>query len=107
MRKASCTSTEFIVGTVTVEVVALAVFAAVAFFGIVPLFALAGAAHALAVVAADVCAVVLAAILVQVLGGHLVLATFTLSANTSLIASEMNTRELFRDSHETNETLWQ
>lgn len=92
--KVSCTSAEFIVGTVAVEVVALAVFAAVAFLGIVPLLALTGAAHALAVVAADVCTVVLAAVLVQVLGGHLVLTTFTLSANTSLIAPERNTVSL-------------
>lgn len=87
------TSTEFIIGAVAVEVVALAEFAAVAFFGIVPFLALAGAAHALAVIAADVRAVVLAAVLVQVLGRHLVFSTFTLPANTALIAPEGTQRE--------------
>lgn len=79
-------SAEFIVGTVAVEVVALAELAAVAFLRIVSFLALAGAAHTLAIVTADVRAVVLTAILVQVLSGHLVFTTFTLSANTSLIA---------------------
>ncbi len=82
------TSTEFIIGAVTVEVVTLAEFAAVAFFRIVSLLALAGATHALSVIAADVRAVVLAAVLVQVFGGHLVFSTFTLPAHTSLIAPE-------------------
>lgn len=88
--KASCfsTSAEFIIRAVAVEVVTFAEFSAVAFFGIFPLLALASATHALAIIAADVRAVVLAAVLVQVLGGHLIFPAFTLPANTSFIAPE-------------------
>jgi len=82
------TSAQFVPRAVTVEVVTLAVQAAVPLFGLVSLLALACAAHALSVVAADVGAVVLATGPVHVLRGHIVAAAFTLSAHAALITPE-------------------
>ena len=81
----SRTSTQLVVGAVTVEVVTLAELSAVAFLRVLPLLALTGSTHAVSVVAADVRAVVLAAVLVHVLAGHLVGATLTLSADPPLV----------------------
>lgn len=80
------TSTELVVGAVAVEVVTLTVLATVVLLWVVPLLTFALAAHTLAIVAAEIGAVVLAAGLLQVLAGHLVFPALTLSANTILIA---------------------
>lgn len=85
---ASLTSTEHVVGAVTVEVVALAELAAVAFCGILPLFALAGAADAVSVVAADVGTVVFSAVCVQVLCVHVILAALTHAPDTTHVTPE-------------------
>ena len=79
---APLTSTQFVVGPVAVEVVALAVLPVVDLGGVLPLLALAGSAHALPVVGADVRPVVLAAVGVQVLGAHLVLTALAHRADT-------------------------
>lgn len=84
-QRAVSTSTELVGGAVAVEVVTLAVLAAVVLLRVVPLLTLALAAHTFAVVAAEVGAVVLAAGLFKVLTGHLVFPALTLSANTILI----------------------
>lgn len=79
------TSTELVVGAVTVEVVTLAVLAAVDLGRVLPLLTLARAAHAVAVVAADVGAVVLPAVGVQVLGAHLVFAALAQTPDAALV----------------------
>lgn len=83
----SVTSTELVVGAVTVEVVTLAVGAAVDLGGVLSLLTLAGAADAVPVVAADVGAVVLSTVGVQVLGSNLVFAALTESSDTALVTS--------------------
>lgn len=85
---ASLTSTQHVVGAVAVEVVALAVLPAVAFCGILPLFALAGAADAVSVVAADVRTVVFSAVCVQVLCVHVILAALTHAPDTSCVTPD-------------------
>ena len=85
------TSTELVVGAVAVEVVTLAVLAAVALLGVLPLLALTRAAHAVAVVAADVCAVAHAAVSVQILRPHLVSAALTLLPDTAIVTADTHT----------------
>lgn len=87
------TSTEFVVGAVTVEVVTLAELSAVAFLRVLPLLALAGSTDAVSVVAADVRPVVLATVLVHVLAGDVVAAALTLPANTTLVTFAGSTLE--------------
>lgn len=82
------TSTQFVSGAVTVEVVTLAVLSAVPLLGVVSLLALTCAAHTVSVVAADVRTVVFAAGAVHVLGCHIVAAAFALSAHTFFITPE-------------------
>lgn len=82
---AAVSSTELVVGAVTVEVVTLAVGAAVDLGGVLSLLTLAGAADAVPVVAADVGAVVLSTVGVQVLGSNLVFAALTESSDTALV----------------------
>lgn len=82
------TSTEFVVGAVTVEVVTLAELPTVAFLWVLSLLTLTGSTHTVSVVAADVCTVVFTAALIQVFAGHLVGAALTLSTNTALIAPD-------------------
>lgn len=89
---ASLTSTQHVVGAVAVEVVALAVLATVDFCGILPFLALAGAADAVAVVAADVGAVVFPAVGVQVLGVDVVLAALAHAPDTSFVTPDTKTR---------------
>lgn len=79
------TSTELVVRPVTVEVVALAVHAAVALSWIVPLLALTGAADTVTVVAADICTVVFSAVGIQVFRPHLVFAALTDASDSSVI----------------------
>lgn len=86
------TSTELVVGAVTVEVVTLTVLAAVVLIRVVPLLTFTLATHTLAVVAAQIGAVVLTAGLFQVLTGHLVFPALALSANAILIAPGHRTR---------------
>lgn len=86
--RASLTSAQQVPRAVAVEVVALAVQAAVPLVGILPLLALAGAAHALAVVAANVGAVVLAACAVHVLSRHVVAAAFALFAHAAFVTPD-------------------
>lgn len=85
---ATLTSAQLVSRAVAVEVVALAELAAVPLLGVVPLFALARAAHALSVAAADLRAVALAACAVHVLGGHVVAAAFALPPDASLVTPE-------------------
>lgn len=79
------TSTELVVRPVTVEVVTLAVLATVDLSWNVPLLALAGAADAVTVVAADICTVVFSAVGIQVFCPHLVFAALTKTSNTSFV----------------------
>ena len=81
------TFAQLVPGAVTVEVVTLAVLACVPLVGVVvPLLALARAADAVSVVAADVGAVVPPTGLVHVLRGHVVAAALALSAHASFVA---------------------
>ena len=82
------TSTEFVAGAVTVEVVTLAELPTVTFFWVLSLFTLTGSTHTVSVVAADVCTVVLPTVSVQVVRPHLVCTALTQSANTALVAPE-------------------
>lgn len=84
----SLTSTELVVGSVAVEVVALAVLAVVDLCRILSLLAFAGAADTVAVVAADIRTIVFSAFGVQVFGLPLVSAALADAANASLIAPE-------------------
>lgn len=86
------TATQFVSRTVTVEVVTLAVLAAVPLLRVVSLLALTCAAHAVSVVAADVGPVVFTAGPVHVLCGHVVAAALTLSAHTAFITPETKER---------------
>lgn len=82
------TSAELVSRAVAVEVVTLAELPAVPLLRVLPRLALAGAAHALPVVAADVGAVVLAAGPVHVLRGHFVAAALALPAHATVFAPE-------------------
>lgn len=82
------TTTQFVAGAVAAEVVTLAELAAVSLLGVLPVLALAPAAHAVSVVAADVGGVVFATGPVHVFCGHVVAAAFALSAHASLITPE-------------------
>lgn len=82
------TSAQLVVGSVAVEIVALAELAVVDLGRILSLLAFAGAADTVAVVAADICAVVFSALGVQVLGLPLVPATLAETADTPLVAPE-------------------
>lgn len=82
------TSAELVVGSVAVEIVALAVLAVVDLCRIVSFLAFAGAADTVAVVAADIRTIVFSAFGVQVLGLPLVSAALADTANASLIAPE-------------------
>lgn len=86
------TSAQFVSRAVTVEVVALAVLAAVPLLRVVSLLALTCAAHAVSVVAADVSTVVFTTSPIHVLCGHVVAAAFTPSAHTSIITPETGER---------------
>lgn len=80
------TSAQLVVGSVAVEIVALAELAVVDLGRILSLLAFAGAADTVAVVAADVCAIVFSALGVQVLGLPLVPAALAQTADASLVA---------------------
>lgn len=82
------TSAELVVGAVAVEVVAFAELAAVRLCRIIPLPALTGTADAVAVVAADVRAVVFPAVGVQILGPDVVLAALARLPDASFVAPE-------------------
>ena len=82
------TSTQHVVGAVTVEVVALAVLPTVALCRILALFALAGAADAVSVVAADVGPVVFSAVCIQVLCVHVILAALTHAPDTPCVTPD-------------------
>lgn len=82
------TSTQFVSRAVAVEVVTLAVLAAVPLLRVVSLLALTCAAHTVSVVAADVRTVVFTAGAVHVLCGYVVAAAFALPAHTSFITPE-------------------
>lgn len=82
------TSAQLVVGSVTVEIVALAELAIIDLCGILSLLAFAGAADTVTIVAADICTVVFPAFGIQVLGLTLVPATFTETANTPFVAPE-------------------
>lgn len=82
------TSAELVVGAVTVEVVALAVLAAVDLRGILSLLALAGAADAVAVVAADIRTVVFSAVGIQVLCPHFVFAALAKTSDAAVITPD-------------------
>lgn len=82
------TSAQLVVGSVAVEIVALAELAIVDLCGILSLLAFAGATDAVAVVAADICTVVFSALGVQVLGLPLVPAALAETADASLVAPE-------------------
>lgn len=84
------TSAELVVGAVAIEVVTLAVFSAVDLSGVVSLLAFAGSAHAVAVVAADVGAVVLAAVGVQILRPNLVRAALALTSDATIVTPDEN-----------------
>lgn len=82
------TSTQFVSRAVTVEVVTLAELAAVPFLWVGSLLALACAAHAFSVVAADVRAVVFTAGLIHVVCSHVVAAAFAISTHTAFKTPE-------------------
>lgn len=82
------TSTQHVVGAVAVEVVTLAVLAAVDFCGILPFFALAGAADTVAVVAADIGTVVFSAVGVQVLCVDVILAALAHTPDTAFVTPD-------------------
>ena len=82
------TSAELVVGAVTVEVVALAVLAAVNLGGVIPLLAFAGPANTVTVVATDICAVVFPAVGVQVLGADFVFAALAEPADTAVVTPD-------------------
>lgn len=82
------TTAELIVGSVAVEIVALAELAVVDLCRILSLLAFAGAADTVTVVAANVRAIVFSAFGVQVLGLPLVSAALAGAANASLVAPE-------------------
>lgn len=88
------TSAELVVGAVAVEVVALAVLPGVDLRGVLPLLAFARAAHAVAVVAADVRAVVFSAVGVQVFRPHLVLAALAKAPDAAVVAPGAGNRRL-------------
>lgn len=79
------TTTQLVAGAIAAEVVTLAELAAVSLLGVLPVLALAPAAHAVSIVAADVGGVVFATGPVHVFCGHVVAAAFALSAHASLI----------------------
>lgn len=81
------TSAKLVSRAVAVEVVALAELSTVPLLGVLSLLALACAAHAVSVVAADVGAIVFTAGPVHVLCGYVVTAAFTLSTHTALVTS--------------------
>lgn len=82
------TSTQHVVGAVAVEVVTLAVLATVDFCGILPFFALAGAADAVAVVAADIGTVAGSAVGVQVLCEEVFRAALAHTPDTPLVTPD-------------------
>lgn len=82
------TSAQLVVGSVTVEIVALAELAVVDLCRILSLLAFAGAADTVAIVAANICTVVLPALGVQVLSLTLVPAALAKTADTSFVAPE-------------------
>lgn len=83
------TSAQLVVGSVAVEIVALAELAIVDLCRILSLMAFAGAADAVAVFAADVRTVVFPALGVQVLGLPLVPAALAEAAYAALVAPEI------------------
>lgn len=82
------TTTQLVAGAIAAEVVTLAELAAVSLLGVLPVLALAPAAHTVSIVAADVGGVVFATGPVHVFCGHVVAAAFALSAHASLITPE-------------------
>ena len=82
------TSTELVVGAVTVEVVTLAVLATVDLGRVVSFLALTGATDTVSIVTADICAVVFAAVGIQILRSHLIFTALAQPTNTPLIAPE-------------------
>lgn len=83
---ASVSSAELVVRAITVEVVTLAVLAAVDLCGVVSLFAFTCATDTVSVVAADICTVISSAVGIQILSADLIFAALTQAPNTPLVA---------------------
>lgn len=88
------TSTELVVGSVTVEIVALAVQAAVDLCGILSLLAFTAATDTVTVVAADISTIVFPAVGIQILCLTFVSAALTETPNASLIAPDTEDKRL-------------
>lgn len=80
------TSTQLVVGAVTVEVVALAEFATVDLRRVFPLLAFTCTTDTVTVIAADIRTVVFSAVSIQVFCPHFVFAALTKTSNSSFIA---------------------
>lgn len=87
------TSTELVVGAVTVEVVTLAVLATVDLGRILPLLAFTSATDTVTIVAADVCAVVLPAVCIQILCAHFIFAALAKTPNSPVITPATGNRK--------------
>lgn len=79
------TSTQFVAGAITAEVVTLAELAAVSLLGVVPVLAFACATNTVTTVAANVGRVVFTARSVHIFRGNVIAAAFALSPHVSIL----------------------
>lgn len=82
------TSTQFVAGAITAEVVTLAELAAVSLLGVVPVLAFTCATYTVTAVAANVGSVVFTARSVHIFRGDVIAAAFTLSPHVSILTPE-------------------
>lgn len=93
--KCSLTSAQFVVGSVAVEVVTFTVLPFIPLFWIVSFLAFTRSTDTVSVFATDLCAIVHAAVCIQILCPDIIFATFTNPSNTSLIASSKSQERVF------------